>query len=313
MRILKLTGAIVLLLLVIGVAILWTPDTDPDVMRAKYGGQEAKYARTAEGMDVHYRVSGPKDAPVVILIHGTSASLHTWEPLRSALEGSYRVVAYDQPGHGLTGPHPQKDYTYAGMADGLDAVFAAEAVDEAVLVGNSMGGWVAWRDGLENPHRVRGLVLLDAAGIPRSVRTSGNIGFRLLSNPLGALAMRKLTPRRAIEQSLYETVSVDEIVTDHMVDRYWELLRYPGNREAAAGQFSSPRADMSARLGEIEAPTLIIWGDEDPLIPVANAAVFAEMMPNARAVIYEGIGHLPMEEAPDRTAADIAGFLANLP
>ncbi|GGY46924.1 alpha/beta fold hydrolase [Parvularcula lutaonensis] len=294
------------------VVYLWTPPTDPELMMAKYGGTEARFADSAEGMRIHYRAAGPEDAPVVIFIHGTSASLHTWEEVMAGLSDDYRVIAYDQPGHGLTGPHPERDYTYAGMADGLDAIFAAEGVSDAVLVGNSMGGWVAWRDALENPHRVRALVLVDAAGIPAAVKPESNLGFRLLQSPLGRIAMRRLTPRAAIRQSLVDTVGDPAVVTDEMVDRYWELLRFPGNRQAAGDQFTSPRQDLSDRLGEIEQPTLVVWGAKDRLIPVENAAIFTERMPNAQAVIFDELGHIPMEEDPAQFLAAVEPFLAEV-
>ncbi|MEO1657941.1 MAG: alpha/beta hydrolase [Pseudomonadota bacterium] len=302
---------IIVLFLVLGggVAALWTPDTDADAMKAKYGGPEALYAPAIGGMQVHYRVSGPKDGPPVILIHGTSASLHTWEPLRGALEDTYRVIAYDQPGHGLTGPHPERDYTYDGMADGLDAVFAAEGIEQAVLIGNSMGGWISWRDAVANPDRVKALVLVDASGIPSSFVERSNLGFRLLQNPVGRVASTKLTPRAAIENSIYGTMSKHKVIDDAMIDRYWELLRYPGNRQAMADQFSTERADLSDRLGEVTVPTLVIFGDEDPLIHPSAADGFVERMPNARAIIYEAVGHIPMEEVPAQFSADVRAFL----
>lgn len=307
------TTVLVLLLLALGgcVVSLSTPDTDADEMKAKYGGPEALYAPAKGGMEVHYRASGPEGAPAVILIHGMAASLHTWEPLRAALEDDYRVIAYDQPGHGLTGPHPEGDYTFAGMVDGLDAVFAAEGLDEAVLIGNSMGGWMSWRDAVANPDRVKGLVLADASGIPSSFSSRSNLGFRIMQNPVGRFSMTRITPRSGIRRSIYGSMSRQEIIDDAMIDRYWELLRYPGNRQAMADQFTTEREDLSDRLGEVTVPTLVIFGEEDGLIHPSAADGFVERMPNARAIIYEGIGHIPMEEAPERFSADVRAFLEN--
>jgi pimeloyl-ACP methyl ester carboxylesterase len=301
----------VLAVLTAGMAFLWTPDTDRDEMVALYGGEKARWAPVTghEGYRVHYQVSGPEDAPVLVLIHGTSASLHTWEPLRERLEEDYRIIAYDQPGHGLTGPHPERDYSYEGMAVGLDAVFAAEGIEEAVLIGNSMGGWVAWRDALANPDRVRALVLLDASGIPGTRNPEAVEGFRRMQSPVLRFLMRFVTPRSRIEESVRQTVAVQDIVTEEMIDRYWHLVRFPGNRQALGDQFVPERADLSGRLGEGGAPTLVIWGEEDSLVLPSGAEGFAARMPDARAVLYEGVGHLPMEEAPDGTASDIRTFL----
>ena len=306
-RLLRWTGGAVLALIGLAAAFLYAPDTNPDAMRAQYG--EGGVFVSAGGMAIHTRASGPESAPVLLMIHGTSASLHTWAPLRSRLDADYRVLAYDQPGHGLTGPHPDRDYTYDGMAEAVDAVLASARTERAVLIGNSMGGWVAWRYALANPDRVAALVLIDPAGMPSGEEVASNLGFRFMRSGLGRTAMRTLTPRAAVEASLRQTTARDEIVTDAMVDRYWHLLRYPGNRQAAGDQFTSDRKDLSGRLGEIDAPTLILWGEEDALIPVSSGAKFAEAMPNARLVTYDGVGHLPMEEVPDAVAADIGRFL----
>ena len=294
------------------VAWAWAPDTDRAAMIAKYGGSQARWAEGPDGLRVHYRVSGPEDALPLVLIHGTSASLHTWAPLRERLDDAYRVVAYDQPGHGLTGPHPDRDYSYGGMADGLEAVLAAENIEQAVFVGNSMGGWIAWQHALAQPDQVLALVLLDASGIPLDEKPKNALGFRLMRSPLGRAAAQRLTPRAAIEASVHDTISREEIITAAMVDRYWELLRYPGNRQAMADMFARQREDLSDRLGEIEAPTLVLWGDEDQLVPVSSAQGFVDRMPDAQAVIYDGVGHLPMEEVPDAVATDLRTFLEGI-
>lgn len=308
-----LFAAVILIAAIVvgGVALLWTPDTDPDAMKAKYGGPEARFAEAVGGMRVHYRVSGPEGAPVLVMIHGTGASLHTWEPLRERLDNRFRVVAYDQPGHGLTGPHPERDYEYSGMVDALDAVFAAEGIEEAVLIGNSMGGWVAWRDAIENPARVRALVLVDASGLPYDA-ASDPIGFRIMTSPIGRTLASKLTPRSLIEQSVYDAIEKDEVIDEAMVDRYWELLRYPGNRSAMVDQFAGQREDASERLSEITQPTLIVWGSEDLLIPVESAVVFERRIPDAYSVVYDGVGHIPQEEVPDIMARDLRAFLRRI-
>jgi pimeloyl-ACP methyl ester carboxylesterase len=308
--ILKTILALLAVVVAAAVAFLWTPDTDPEAMLAKYGGEEAQFAEGPSGLRVHYRVSGPKDAPVLLFIHGTAASLHTWEPMRERFEGRYRVIAYDQPGHGLTGPHPQDDYRFEGMADGLRAVMDAEGVEGAVLIGNSMGGWVAWQAALAMPERTEGLVLLDASGMPNDVRTDSALGFRIMRSPIGRALAQKLGSRHMVERSLYDTVTVESIIDDAMIDRYHELLRYPGNRGALARQFATKRPDRSGELRTLDIPVLVIWGADDGLIPLTAGRAMAAAIPDAELKIYEGVGHLPMEEAPDRTAADIDAYLS---
>ena len=288
----------------------WTPDSDLDALWADYGA--GGVCADAGGMVVHSRASGPEAAPVLVMIHGTSASLHTWEPLRERLDGQFRVVAYDQPGHGLTGPHPDGLYTYEGMEDGLEAVLDTHGIGRAVLVGNSMGGWVAWRAALAMPGRVAGLVLIDPAGMPTDEESEGNLAFRLAGNPVGRAVLERVTPRGVVEDSLRASVSREEAVTEDAVERYWRLARRPGNREAMADMFATDREDLSGRLGEIRVPTLVLWGEEDGLIPVSSGQRFADAMPDARLVVYPGTGHLPMEEVPDAVAEDVRAFVRGL-
>ncbi len=297
-------------------AALWllrTPDTDTALMTGKYANAESEFVENTEGLRVHYRDQGNPDGIPIVLVHGTAASLHTWEPLVERLGDEYRIITYTQPGHGLTGPHPRDDYSSAGMAEALDLVAAELEVDHFVLGGNSMGGWVAWRYALANPNRIDALLLLDAAGMPLRAGEEEpplNLGFRLLQNPVGRFLALHYTPRFLVEKSALQSVSVKSMMDEATIDRYWELLRYPGNRRAAALRAITNREpEYAERIREITAPALVIWGAEDQLIFASAAQSFDERMTDADVVIYDGVGHLPMEEAPDRTANDIDAFL----
>lgn len=295
---------------------LRTPDSARAEMIVKYGGPAVTFAEGAGGMRVHWRDEGCRDCPAIILLHGSNASLHAFEAMIAELAGEYRIITYDQPGHGLTGPHPRDDYSAAGMFEALDAVANAARLDRFYLGGNSMGGWVAWRYALGHPERVEGLILIDAAGAPlREGETAPplNLGFRLLRNPLLRPLLSQITPRSLVEKSLQDTVADPSIVTDAMVDRYWELLRYPGNRRASAIRADAPREpEYWDRISEITAPTLLLWGAEDKLIYASAAATFDEMLPNADVVIIDNVGHIPMEEAPAASANAIRRFLEGL-
>jgi len=301
------------ILLAAAFVLLRTPDTDPAAMMEKYTNEFSHFVAAPNGLTVHYRDQGnPYGAPI-ILLHGNAASLHTWEPLAARLGGDYRIITLTFPGHGLTGPNANRDYSYAGMAEAVDVVAGKLGLDHFVIGGNSMGGWVSWRYTLANPARVDALLLLDAAGMP--LRKSENepprnLGFKLMEYPAGRFLLQSITPRSAIEKSLRQTVSVQSIVTEPMIDRYWELLRLPGNRRAAGDRAQIDRElEVADRVGEITAPTLILWGEEDQLIYATAAQTFHERMPEAEVKIYEGVGHLPMEETPDAVAEDIRSFL----
>lgn len=304
---------VICLVLVGAVVVFATPDTDRAAMIAKYGGDQARFAQAPSGLQVHYRVSGPAEAPALLLIHGSSSSLHTWEPITPLLDAGYRVIAMDLPGHGLTGPHPQHDYSFASNSAAVSAVLEAEQIAQAVLIGSSYGGWTAWRHALSRPDQVTGLVLIDAAGMPRAegeAPPSSNLAFTLLSTDLGGWLLERITPRALVAQSLRQSVSVQDIVTEQMIDRYWELIRFPGNRAAAVESSKTDREmGMAARLGEVDVPVLIIWGAEDQLIPLSAATQFQARLPAAELVVLDNVGHLPMEEDPQETATAILSFL----
>lgn len=292
-----------------------SPDLPAGELRAKYANAESEFVEVSPGLTVHLRDEGPALAPVVMLLHGSNASLHTWEPWVEQLKATHRIITFDQPGHGLTGPHPRDCYTAACFAEVVEAVARSRKLDRFVLAGNSMGGWIAWNYALAHPERLAGLVLVDAAGapLPPAIEPKPPIGFRLASTPVLSLLMRQITPRSMVEKSLRQSVSVQASVTPQVVDRYWELLRYPGNRRATGLRFATPRdtADLD-KLAKIATPTLLIWGREDKLVPVEAATVFDSAIPNSRAVIYDDVGHIPMEEAPYRSVGDLSTYLAEL-
>ena len=246
-----------------------------------------------------------------MLLHGSNADLHTWEPWVQALTGRYRVIRYDQFGHGLTGPHPRGDYTPAAFAETLGQVADKLGLKQFTLAGNSMGGGIALAYALKHPERLSALVLVDAAGAPVTEAAKGNIGFTLARTPGISWVMGQVTPRALVERSLRQSVSNQVIVTEAMIDRYWELLRYPGNRQATMERFATPRAPYTTQqLAGLKVPTLVIWGEEDALIPFAAGQLFAQAIPGAKLVAYPGIGHLPHEEAAARSVADLQAFLA---
>ena len=290
-----------------------TPDTDPAEMQAKYGGVDARFAVTAGGMSVHYRDQGCRDCPAIVLIHGSNSSLHTFEPLSPLREDKYRLISYDQPGHGLTGPHPLDDYSPRGMFEALDAVVEATGVERFALAGHSMGGWIAWRYALERPDRLWALILISASGAPQtpnSEEPKPYLGARITRHSVGRLLAQHITPRYFVEQSLFDSVFDDARVTETMVDRYWELLRLPGNRRAAGLLALVDREpEYGRRLTELSLPTLILWGDKDLVVPLHDATTFDDLIPNSDLQVFKDVGHLPTEEVPDRTAAAIDNFL----
>ncbi|OGS56786.1 MAG: alpha/beta hydrolase [Erythrobacter sp. RIFCSPHIGHO2_12_FULL_63_10] len=304
-------------LLVIAYVLLRTPDTDPAEMRAKYGAAPSQFVELNGGLTVHLRDEGPEngdaDAPVIVLLHGSNADLHTWQPWVLRLKQDFRVIRFDTIGHGLTGAAPGKDYSPAAMAQLVEHLANRLSLKHFVLAGNSMGGAVAVTYALEHPERLDGLVLVDAGGAPKKGNERGNIGFKLAAMPGVNALMQSVTPRSLIERSLDQSVSNKAVVTDATVDRYWELLRFPGNREATMLRFSTVRETFDpARLQTIRLPTLIMWGEEDALIGLDGANWFHENIAGSRLATFPDIGHLPHEEAPDLTVATLRDWMAGL-
>ncbi|WP_372914871.1 alpha/beta fold hydrolase [Sandarakinorhabdus sp.] len=299
------------------IAVLWavfaTPDIPVDTLRAKYATAASQFVELTPGTVIHVRDEGPRAGFPVVLVHGSNASLHTWEPWTQRLTAKgYRVISLDLPAHGLSGPMPQGFYTSTAYVGIVEALVDRLGLTRFALGGNSMGGGVAWRYAVRHPDRLSALILVDASGKPMAKGSAPPLGFRLARVPVARDILATITPRSLIERSFKQSVSNQAIATPAMVDRYWELLRYPGNRRATVQRFGQYSGDDGAagKLKGLAVPTLILWGREDKLIPVSVAAWFSQKIPGARVTILDGIGHIPMEEAPDRSLVPVLELLA---
>lgn len=314
-RVFKWLG--IILLVAIATLFFWgyAPDTDAAAMKAKYGGGASRFVELQPGLNVHYRDEGKRDGRVLVLIHGSNASLHTWEPWVKRLGNDYRIISMDLPGHGLTGVNPTGNYDNASYVDVVDRLLSKLGVRKAVIGGNSMGGGVSWMYALAHPEKTEALLLVDSGGQPQAKPDDLPIGFRLMRMPVIKEAARLIAPRSIFESSIQNTMSVQSKIDDALIDRYWELNRYPGNREATMKRFSSPgsmKSGTKEQLATIKMPVMIMWGEEDKLIPVSSARWFAEAIPGARLVVYPKVGHIPMEEVPDQSAEDVKAWLDGL-
>lgn len=292
------------------VTLSWAPDRPLDELTARWAPPPSQFVEI-DGMSVHLRDQGRRDDPEpILLLHGTSASLHTWEGWVKELARQRRVISLDLPGFGLTGPFPDGDYRVEHYTHFLLALLDHLRVNRVVLVGNSFGGQLAWRFALAHPERSARLVLVDAAGYPRNAE-SVPIGFRLAGIPALAPLMGRLLPRSMIESSVRNVYGDPDKVDDGLVERYYQLTLRAGNRQALRQRFAqAPSGELHERIGELELPTLIIWGGRDRLIPVSNAERFASDIEGSQLVLFEALGHVPQEEEPQRTVAVLISFLA---
>jgi pimeloyl-ACP methyl ester carboxylesterase len=302
---------ILLMLASLGFAVSKAPDRSLQSLVPRWAPPPSDFLEL-DGQLVHYRDQGPSGDPLpLVLIHGTGASLHTWEAWVAELSATRRVISFDLPGAGLSGPNPEGDYRDARYVDFVRRLLVRLGVARAIVGGNSLGGEIAWQLALADPERVAGLVLVDAGGhafVPESLP----IGFRIARTPLLREAMRWILPRRAIEASVLNVYGDPSRVSAALVDRYYELTLREGNRVALMQRMDQLGPGPVERLPEIKVPTLILWGGQDRLIPPRWGEAFHQAMAGSRLVVFPTLGHVPQEEDPAATLAALRDWLTTV-
>ncbi len=304
--------AAMLVLAAVALVATWAPDQPVEALKPRWAQPPSQFI-TIDGMQVHLRDEGPRDDPLpIVLIHGTSASLHTWEGWATALRGQRRVIRFDLPGFALTGPNRQNDYSVEAYVRFVTAVVDQLGVQRFVLAGNSLGGQVAWATAVALPQRVARLVLVDASGYApesASVPPSLPLGFRIARMP----ALRALTqytlPRSIVEKSVRNVYGDPAKVTPELVDLYRDMTLRAGNRQALGRRMDQGYSGEVAGLKTLAIPTLILWGGQDRLIPLEFGQRFARDIAGSRLVVFDELGHVPHEEDPARTVAVVKTFL----
>ena len=313
MILLKTLGGVLFLLffLVIGFVQLNKVDDIPvERLKTRWTSNESIFV-TIESLSLHVMDEGPKDvtAPPIVLIHGTGASLHTWNGWVDALKQERRVIRFDLPGFGLTGPEPENNYTIERYTDYVIALLDKLKVERAVLAGNSLGGYIAWATAIRYPDKVDSLVLIDASGYPYEAE-SVPLAFKLSQNKLAKTLLKNFLPKFIIRKSIENVYGSPDLVTDQLVNRYYELSLREGNRAAIKERFVQTKpGPLIAKLADLQIPTLILWGKKDKLIPMKFAQRFNEDIPNSQLVIFDELGHVPHEEAPLKTVAPVLSFI----
>ena len=281
-------------------------------LETRYASADSRFTEI-DGIRVHYRDQGNRTGRAIVLVHGFSASLHAWEPWVARLAKDYRVISLDLPGFGLTQTPPGYKVSSEGQVAMVDALTRKLGAQRFVLGGNSMGGGVAWNYALAHPERLEGLVLVDAAGWPVAGRREGApVVFTLLANPVGRAILKRIDLRPMAEKGLKQAYFDARLVTPALVDRYADMAMAPGRREQILSS-QRPRGAVSpATFARITTPTLVMSGENDALIPVAAAKGLAGAIPGAKLIVYPGVGHVPMEQIPERSANDLKAWLAAL-
>lgn len=300
-----------LMILVLLAGLAWwgyEPDIPASEIRRRYAEAPSAFV-SLMGMEVHVRDQGnPADSLPIVLLHGTSSSLHTWEPIRERIGPARRVVTMDLPPFGLTGAAPVEQYTYEFYNRFLDSLLDRMAIRQCIIGGNSLGGGICWNYALARPDRVQRLILFDATGYPRK-NESGSLGFKLAAIPGVNNLLLWMTPKALVRKSLEQSYSSAERVSEELVSRYHDLILAEGNRRGTLTLFQSPLRPDPDRIREIRVPTLIIWGKDDRLIAWEKASQFGADIAGSQVFVLEESGHVPMEETPDAVAKVLLPFI----
>jgi len=278
---------IAVILLTICVPLLLSINLDKPVstLIPTYTNQASQFI-DIDGMSVHYRIEGLQEAtaPTLLLIHGSNASLHTWEGWVAELSKQYRLISIDMPGHGLTGPHPKKLYGWKDTAIFLKKFVDTLALDTFVLAGNSRGGAISWNYTVLYPNDVSHLILIDAAGIPSEEDMPFMLHLQTL--PVISTISNFITPRWVVAGTVNQVYGDQSKVTEEKIQLYFDMTLREGNRAANSYRLSQPwDLSLLPRLPEITTPTLILWGEKDTWILPKYAPKFKEQLPHASLIM----------------------------
>lgn len=299
-------------LLFLTALLMWmsrAPDWPVESLVAQWAPPPSQFI-DLDGQLVHLRDVGPRDDPEpLVLVHGTSDSLHTWEGWVKALSARHRVISFDLPGFGLTGPSASGDYRGDTYARFVLALMDRLQVQRFAIGGNSLGGEVAWRTAWLAPQRVSKLILVDAAG-PDFKSESVPIGFLVARVPVLNRAFETLLPRPMVVASVRNVYGDPSRVSDELVERYYQMALREGNRRALVQRLQQNQRGADAeRIRELKLPTLILWGGKDKLVPLSVGHQFRQDIAGSELVVFDDLGHVPHEEDAARTVAPVKAFL----
>lgn len=304
----KIVFSILTLALII-LALFGYQDKEVSELTEKYAPFPSAFVEI-DGMNVHYRDEGnPKDSLPIVLLHGTGSSLHTYNAWVDKLKLNKRVVRMDLPAFGLTGPFPDRQYSIEKYVIFVEHFLASQNIEKCVLAGQAFGGNIAWQFTVKNPVMVEKLILIDASGYPLKP-DSIPIAFTIAQTPIVNNLLTVITPRFMAKLSVENVYADKTKVTESIVERYFDLTLREGNRQALIDRMTM-EVDTLAHLNipKIVQPTLVLWGDEDRLVPLRIAHRFHNDLPNDTLVIIKNSGHVPMEESPQESLAVVLEFL----
>ena len=263
------------------------------------------------GNNVHYLLEGNRSAPVLVLIHGFTASLHTWDDWADELKDDFLILRFDVPGFGLSGPMPAAhDFSADYMCNIVEQLTKRLGINRFTVAGNSMGGYIAWNYAWRFPEKVEHLVVVDPMSYPQRLPAE----IRAISRPVGGAVAKRVTTRNMVSNSVASAYGDPENIQPGVEQRYFDLFMREGNRGSAvriARKMArlSDSGYVSLGINEISVPTLVMWGEQDRITPFELIENWRQDLPDATYITYPDLGHVPMEEDPARTAADLRAYM----
>jgi pimeloyl-ACP methyl ester carboxylesterase len=284
---------------------LWTPDLERAELEKRYVASSPQML-DVDGLKVHYKETGPQAAPALLLMHGFGSSLQAWDDWSLKLEQKYRVIRLDLPGFGLTGASPANDYSEEKDLAILTHFADKLGLEKFSIIGHSMGGKMAWTLAASQPERVQALVLMAPDGFPEAK----DFGTKPYEVPAVTGLIKYFLPKYLVRKSIEPAFAEADALSDARVNRYYDMLRAPGVRAAILERSNQTiYTDPVPRLKAIKAPTLLIWGEQDQMIPSTNAKSYANVLSNSTTVLVPKLGHLLQEEQPEKGLTAVMQFL----
>lgn len=299
---------IILFFFVVLLTAFYQPDIPVDQLKEKYANGSSQFIPLA-GMNVHFRDEGPSaDTIPLVLLHGTSSSLLTWDACSKEWIKDHRVIRMDLPGFGLTGPNPEQDYSIESYVEFLNSFLQERNVTQCYLAGNSLGGLIAFYFAATYPDQVKKVILIDPAGYPIH-NAKGSLAFTLGKIPVLKNLLTIITPISIVRKSLEDAYGNKSLVSDELVEQYRDMACREGNRKALLVRLQNDQSGDTTLVNKLTMPTLVIWGTLDQLIPVDNAYKFQRDLPVDTLAVLQHVGHVPMEETPELVIPIVNKFI----
>ncbi|HEX5659521.1 MAG TPA: alpha/beta fold hydrolase [Polyangiales bacterium] len=295
---------------VTGCKVLGMRTIPTEMLEEEYEKPNSRYVEI-DGTKLHYTIEGK--GPPVLLLHGVLASLHTWDSWVPLLRESFTVIRFDIPGFGLSESFADDDkYTPEYAAEFVEKARKKLGYDKLHIVGNSLGGFIAWYYATKYPERVDKLILIDPASYPQDLPFI--IG--LAANRLFGAAAQLTSPRFIVKRNLRKVYGNPDAVTDETIDRYHSLLLRDGHRHAMVQycrvlEKYAETEELVAHIPEIKAKTMLMWGEKDRWVPPELIERWKQDLPEIEVRTYPEGGHIPMEEIGEETARDAYAFLSD--